>query len=461
MTSLDRAALARLPAMAILEASERTVIVRMIRDHQIFAALNEVALTSLVGRGEIVAYAPGEILVRQDETGDAMFLILEGAVRIVAETSYGPVELAALAPGQLFGEIGAFASMPRTATIRADGAVRALRIARDAVVALGREHPEVFLAVIGLLGQRVGTINRAIGFYTQALAALEQPDFAPAILDDLTHPVPELVNFAHTFRRMAEQIVLRRAQRQEMANAAAIQRAMLPGAPPAELADRADLFAAMRPAKEVGGDLYDYFLLDADRLAFCIGDVSGKGVPAALFMAISRTVLRLALREQPDLGKAMIRANDLLSAGNEQSMFVTIFCGVLDLARGELAYCNCGHNPPLLLCGAERMEELEATGPPLAVMAGIAYPTRTMTMAPEDRLFLYTDGVTEATSAADELFGEERLRTALRVSGTGSSRALVEGVVAAVDRFVAEAPQFDDITALVLRYTPSSTTIPS
>ncbi len=390
-----------------------------------------------------------------------MYLVVDGAAQILVETSYGPVELAPLVAGQLFGEIGAFASMPRTATVVAVDTVRALSIDREAVIALGRARPDVLLEVVGLLGRRIATINRAIGFYTQALAALEHPEFDPAILNDLTHPVPELLNFAQTLKRMAEQIVLRRAQRQEMANAAAIQRAMLPGDPPPEIARRADVFAFMRPAKEVGGDLYDYFLLDNRRLVIAIGDVSGKGVPAALFMAISRTVLRLTVRESGDFTAAIIRANDLLSAENEQSMFVTMFCAILDLASGDLVYCNCGHNPPVLLRADGALEKLKGTGPPLGAMPGIAYRTRTLRIEPGDRLFLYTDGVTEAMATDEILFGEERLHAALRELGKIPSRGLVEGVVAVVDRFVTEAPQFDDITALALCYAPSSTNTPS
>jgi serine phosphatase RsbU (regulator of sigma subunit) len=260
---------------------------------------------------------------------------------------------------------------------------------------------------------------------------------------------------------MAEQIVERRAHRQEMASAAAIQRAMLPGAPPAALTGRVDLYAAMRPAKEVGGDLFDYFLLDDDRLAFAVGDVSGKGVPAALFMAISRTVLRLVLREGATLAEAMTRANDLLGAENEQSMFVTMFCATLDLVRGDLTYCNCGHNPPALIRPGGSIEELKLTGPPLAAMPGIAYRTRSLTLAPDDLLFLYTDGVTEATAADEQLFGETRLHAVLSGLGSCAAKDMVARIVGAVDDFVAGAPQFDDITTLAFRYRPSSMTIPS
>jgi serine phosphatase RsbU (regulator of sigma subunit) len=428
-------------------------LVPLIRAHPVFGSLSEESISGLIGQGRELAIAAGETLVHQGDASDCAFILLEGEAEIFVETSFGPVMLAPVTKGQLFGELGALAGIPRTATVRARSDVRVLRIDAGPILALGRTHPEILLAVIKQLGQRTVTVNRAIGFYTQALAALEKPDFDPAILDQLLNPVPELLNFAQTFRRMAEQIKQQRTRRQEMASAIAIQRAMLPE--PLErsvLAGRADLFAMIRPAREVGGDLYNFFVMDKDRLALVIGDVSGKGVPASLFMAITQTLMRLTLQEIPDLATAVGRANDLLSADNKETMFATLFCGVLDLRSGEFVYCNCGHNPPLLLRSSGAQETLPSTGPALAVMASIPYETGKASLRPGDRLFLYTDGITEATDAAEQLFGDARLEAACRELPSGAAQELVEGVVRRVDAFVADAPQFDDITCLALCY---------
>ena len=417
-----------------------------------FAGLSEDRIGPFLRAAREVERAAGEALVAQGDASDCAFILLEGEADVVVETTFGPVMLAPLPTGSFFGEIGALAGLPRTASVRARGPVRVLRIEAEAILALGRAHPELLVSVIRQLGQRLATINRAIGFYTHALAALERSDFDPSILDELLHPVPELINFAHTFRCMAEQIILRRAQHQEMASAAAIQRALLPSDALRGSDSRIDIHATLRPAREVGGDLYNYFALDPDRLAIVIGDVSGKGVPASLFMAIIQTVMRLAIREIDDLATAVMRANDFLSLDNRESMFATLFCGVLDLRSGQLTYCNCGHNPPLLLRAAGGCDALSPCGPALAMLPSATYRPRTIELMPRDQLFLYTDGITEASNAAFEQFGDARLRTACGGNAADSAERLVDAILRHVDDFVAEAPQSDDIACLALCY---------
>src|ERR1700693_4680160 len=149
---------------------------------------------------------------------------------------------------------------------------------------------------------------------------------------------------------MAAQIAQKRAHEAEMASAAAIQRAMLPGMQPSDVAEgQLDIFADMIPAREVGGDLYDIVKRDGNQVVITIGDVCGKGIPASLFMAITQTVMRLVVRTGNDLEAEVKTANDLLVANNTEDMFTTLFCGVIDVAAGTLTYCNCGHNPPLPL----------------------------------------------------------------------------------------------------------------
>jgi phosphoserine phosphatase RsbU/P len=210
----------------------------------------------------------------------------------------------------------------------------------------------------------------------------------------------------------------------------------------------------MRPAREVGGDFYDFFTIDGNRLVMVIGDVSGKGVPASLFMAMTRTVIRLVARQDDDLAAGIGRANALLSADNDSAMFVTLFYGVLDLASGRLTYCNCGHNPPQVLRGDGGSEGLPLTGLPLGVLEEADYATRTVDLAPGDRLFLYTDGVTEANDAEGGEFGEARLSAALDALRDAAPSDMVDGIVRRVDAFAAGAPQADDITCLALLYGP-------
>jgi sigma-B regulation protein RsbU (phosphoserine phosphatase) len=214
----------------------------------------------------------------------------------------------------------------------------------------------------------------------------------------------------------------------------------------------------MVPAKEVAGDLFDFFLLDDHRLGIVIGDVSGKGVPAALFMAVSRTLLRASAQHQQSPGDCFTYVNDTLVEQNIASMFVTLFYGVLDLRTGALEYANGGHNPAYVFSPFGTTRTIEGkSGPVLGIFGGARYGTLTDQLQPGESLLLYTDGVTEARSntggfLGDEFFGEVRLESF--IAGHASKRAedLTASLLKAVQAFASGAPQSDDITVLVLRY---------
>jgi sigma-B regulation protein RsbU (phosphoserine phosphatase) len=428
-------------------------ILSLAQSNPVLGRLSASTLEDLLERAEALNLGPGQALVKQGDGSDSAYLILDGELDIQVDTAYGQVQLARISKGALIGEIGVFADQPRTATVRTHSAVRALKFDRALLLRAGDNDPALLRSVIMGLGRQVGNFNHAIGLYTNALSALERHDFDLRILDELLHPIPEIVNFAHSFRRMAEQIVLRRSQHEEMASAAAIQRAMLPSALPADFVQgRFEIHAEMRPAREVGGDLYDIFALDQDRVVITIGDVSGKGVPASLFMAVTQTVIRLVVRDGRDLQTEIERANDLLVANNREMMFATLFCGVLDSASGLLTYCNCGHNPPLVVRKADgRCEGMHANSPPLGIEQGITYKAQTLALSPGDLVLLYTDGVTEAENADAVQFGVERLEQGAIEMRDLSARAAVEGMVARVAEFSKGAPQFDDITCIALK----------
>ncbi|MFL5101050.1 MAG: SpoIIE family protein phosphatase [Xanthobacteraceae bacterium] len=252
-------------------------------------------------------------------------------------------------------------------------------------------------------------------------------------------------------RSMAAQLAQRRAHEAEMAGAAAIQRAMLPSMQQSGFAEgHFDIFPHMMPAREVGGDLYDIVKLDENRVVITIGDVCGKGVPASLFMAITQTVMRLVVRSGRDLQAEIEAANKLLVANNTEAMFTTLFCGVIDVPSGTVTYCNCGHNPPLVLRRGERtFESLFKCGPPLGI-ADRSYVPRSITLAPGDMMLLYTDGVTEAENSQLAQFGIERLeQTILEMRGQ-PARKVVEHVIRRVAEFAKGAPQSDDITCVAV-----------
>ena len=239
-----------------------------------------------------------------------------------------------------------------------------------------------------------------------------------------------------------------------MDSAAAIQRAFLPDAlVMSGPASNLEIFADMRPAKEVGGDLYDFFFVDKDKLAITIGDVVGKGVPASLFMAVTQSVIRLALRQGSDLSEQINVANDLLVSYNKETMFVTLFCGVIDLTKGEMISCNCGHNAPLLMRKSQDVfERLKATGIPMGLDSGVNYLAREIPLAPDDCLVLFTDGITEAMNDQNEQYGEVRLEQTVRKLRDLPPCELVNVIIDAAREFAGEAPQSDDMTCLSIVY---------
>lgn len=240
----------------------------------------------------------------------------------------------------------------------------------------------------------------------------------------------------------------------ELNVATRIQAAMLPSIFPA-FPDREefDIYATMNPAKEVGGDFYDFYLIDEDHLAMVIADVSGKGVPAALFMVIAKTILKNHALGGVAPGEVFTAANQQLCEGNDTGFFVTAWMGMLELSSGTMTFVNAGHNPPLLRGEDGTFRWLRSRpGFVLAGLEGIRYRENTITLYPGDRLFLYTDGVTEGTDARQTLFGEKRLEASLNGTGGLSVQGMLEKVKGDLDAFVGEAEQFDDITMLGLEY---------
>lgn len=240
----------------------------------------------------------------------------------------------------------------------------------------------------------------------------------------------------------------------ELSLATDIQASMLPSVfPPFPEHDEFDIYATMTPAKEVGGDFYDMFMLDENHIAVVIADVSGKGVPAALFMAIAKTLIKNHTVSGLSPEEVFTTVNNLLCESNEAGLFVTAWMGILDIARGDLVYVNAGHNPPLVRTKGGEFTYLKGrSGLVLAGMEGIAYKQAKMKLEVGDKLFLYTDGVTEATDSEDRLYGNDRLKDYLNEHTNDSVTQTLTGVKKDIDDFVGDAEQFDDITMLELEF---------
>ena len=241
---------------------------------------------------------------------------------------------------------------------------------------------------------------------------------------------------------------------QDLNVAREIQLGILPKTfPPFPNRNDFEIYASMTAAKEVGGDFYDFFLIDEDRLGFVIGDVSGKGIPAAIFMAVSRTLIRATGLKGMPAGECLHYANNLLCSESVSCMFVTVFYGILNMRTGELQYANAGHNPPYITRKDGSLEKVESAGDIiLGVFDDHMFTTMTTKLEPGECFLTYTDGVTEAFNSEDKEYGEDRLETLLKSLGNTQTRVIVNTIVEDVNLYSQGVPQSDDITLLSLKY---------
>jgi sigma-B regulation protein RsbU (phosphoserine phosphatase) len=327
-------------------------------------------------------------------------------------------------------------------------------LVRDALrhEALAASESIVAQQIRSVLAVPLQAENRVSG-----LIYLDSPGFIQEFTTEDLNLLTVMGNMAAIRIEHARLIEVEQAEKlraQELAHAAQIQQSILPHKFPA-FPDRKEfeLHAAMVPAKEVGGDFFDFFLLDPEHLGFVIGDVSGKGVPAALFMAVSRTLLRAFAQHRATPGECLAYMNSNLAVQSDSAMFTTVFYGILDTRTGELQFANGGHNRPYVLAvdGQPRPLSLES-GPIVGIMDGFAFDTYAGQLATGETLVLYTDGVTEARDKNDAFFGEKRLEDLLSAHCGESAEQLVASLHAAVQEFAIGEPQADDITVLALRF---------
>jgi len=412
--------------------------------------LDNARLDVLVAASSTLRFAAGDALMTQGDASEFADVILEGEAEICADSQSGPILVALCRAPAMVGELGAFAGMARTASVRARTDVAVLRIGKAALVEAALAAPSMLIDALGRLGDRLRRVNGAMGLYTHALAALERGEFTADLMRDLRNPVPDLVDFGETFSRMANEILLRRQRNDEMASAAIIQRALLPD-PRAFAADLGlDVHAAMLPARDVGGDFFDLVALADGRVALGVGDVCGKGVPAALYMGISKTLIRINLRERPDLPAAILKANDYLTTHYPAEQFATLFYAVYDPASGAFDYVSCGHPAARIRRADGRIEALKAGGLPVGMFETLRVGPRSAYLGAGDLLLIYSDGVTEAADGSACEFGEDRLCAAL-AGAEGGAKAAVDAVIAEARAFAGGASQSDDITCVALR----------
>lgn len=325
--------------------------------------------------------------------------------------------------------------------------------------------------VLGMIGFTLLLIV-ALGIARSIASPLRRLADATHLLAEgkLDAPLPrvkgkdEVARLAVAFERMREDLkkyiaklqestVARERIQSELRIAHAIQMDLVPKTfPPFPDRHDLDIFGVLDPAREVGGDFYDFSMPDERHIFLFVGDVSGKGMPAALFMAVSRTLLRSICREERNPAVILRRLNKELAEGNDSNMFVTIFCALVDIESGECRFSNGGHNPPFIVRQSGAVERLPLTnGCAVGIIPGMDFGEAKAVLRRGETLFIYSDGVTEAMNPAEELFGEERLKAELSLTHGGDCARIVQSVRETLRRYAAGAEQSDDVTMLVLR----------
>src|SRR5688572_17921695 len=418
-----------LPCGAVVEKDRRArdrrklgFISRMDLFHGVpYSALEETLATS-----PIREFDTATVLLRPGEENKSVFLVLDGTMRVHLDHSDSQRWIH-IGAGACIGEMSIIDGKPVSAFAVAEAGSRILEIEQNRFWNNIVSHPLAMRNLLAVLSERMRRNDRAV------------------------------------LKGMQDELMLEHIQK-ELRLASEIQRSMLPRQSVlAGVAGRLEVDAALEPARTVGGDLYDFFMTPGGQLCFLVGDVSDKGVPAALYMArtvdIVRVIARLTGGEDrgdPDPAWILGQANGELCENNESGMFVTLFLGILDPGSGKLSCCNAGHVAPRLRREGEGITRLEGRRfPPLGVRRNVPYAETTVSLRPGDLLFVCSDGVTEAENAANELFGEERMEQALSLPGAETAEALIAAIVRAVHAFEGEGrPPSDDLAALAVRLLP-------
>ena len=281
-------------------------------------------------------------------------------------------------------------------------------------------------------------------------------DFAtkPIDLDDLSVTIEKAIEQINYIKQSQQEHTQLESLKTDLAVAGEIQQAILPRVFPPfpEFEDILDVAASMTPAKDVGGDFYDFFRIDEDHIGFVMADVSGKGVPAAIFMAVSRTLIRAIGMQGNAPEDTITRANDLLCKESVNCMFVTVFYAIYNTKTGDVVYCNAGHNSPYLIHANGQVEALPtSTNCMIGAIEGLSFNAGSLQMEKGDMLVMYTDGVNEAVNNSFEEYGDPRLEDTLRQMSGKTCRETVDGLLSNVKTFVDGAPQSDDITILSIK----------
>ena len=373
------------------------------------------AVARAISQCEVITVAAGTALLEPGEANDTVYVLLSGRVAAYLDKAQDSGNGILIAPGECIGELSAIDGKPASALVLAQSDARVLTLPRELFWSALMPMPAVGRNLLVALAERMRRANEAM---------LEQQ------------------------RKRLELEYLQ----QELELARQLQAGMLPLRRPL-FPDRSDVEIAgmMEPASSVGGDLFDAFFVDEGLLFLCVGDVSGHGVPAALFMARAIGLMRIAAMGTTRPEQLLERLNEELCAGNDASMFMTIFCGFFEIASGRLTYSNGGHCAPVLVRGHDATRLPLPKGTMTGAVPGLRYAAREIVLERGEMLVAFTDGATEAQNAAGEEFSEERLLSIVARCANGTLDGVLETVRSEVTKFTGRAVLEDDCTLLALR----------
>jgi len=375
-------------------------------------------------------FQPGQVILQEGSSGGDLYLVAEGLVEVVKGRGDEATLLARRGPGELFGEMGLIEESPRFATVRAITPTRMLEFPEQDIREVLADQPVLLYQLVRALSAR-----------------LRQTDLQ--MIADLQRKNEELARAYRELQAAQAALVEKERLERELELARDLQQSILPQEFP--LFPGFSCAARNRPARQVGGDFYDVIPLGPDRLGLVIADVSDKGMPAALYMALTHSLIRAEARRISSPRRVLLSVHRLLLEMSTTDMFVTVFYGVLDAAQRALCYARAGHDPPLLFNpGTGECHFLSAPGMLLGYEEEVHLQEATVELRRSDLLVLYTDGITDANAPDGEAFGLNRLREMLPEVGEQGAQQVCEAIFERVTRFQAGATQYDDMTVFVM-----------
>ncbi|MCB0582877.1 MAG: SpoIIE family protein phosphatase [Phaeodactylibacter sp.] len=392
------------------------LLTQVLKNFQFFEDFTLEEIRHILSLSQIRNLVPGDVLIYPEVPNDTLFLVISGELRIILEKDGTKISIP-VEVGECLGEMSIMMGRPTSALALAHHPSQILCIPEQTFwdhIAMTRQGVRNLMNMMAL---RLNRTNQS-----------------------LIRKVEEQLKYQHLEKELE---IAGKIQ----ANIVPNGQRLFPRRP------EVDAFALMNQAREVGGDFYDALVLDDEHIYFAIGDVSGKGMPAALFMMRAFTSLRLFISNNPGFENVVPSVNNWLAANNEDMMFVSLFAGVLNIRTGVFRYANGGHNPPFLALGGGGYQLMDLPkGTLVGIMAQSPFPVAELQLKPGDSLLLYTDGITEAMNAGRAMFETERIRETLNREAPHSMEALVLSLESAVETFVGNAPQHDDFTIFALRY---------